>query len=121
MSTHAAVLVVRDALNVMTSITDVLRTEYTVREVADAFETVEALNEQRYVCVVCRISPGMRAEAFCRLVDDAPRSLRPALVFVAGTDVSTDDLAYLHRMGANWLVERAAPGNIVALIRAVSA
>jgi hypothetical protein len=116
--TNDSVLVVRDALNTMGGILAALRTEFQVREVADAFETIEALKATRYACVVCRLSPAMHAAAFSKIVNSASSS---PLVFVAGVDVSTDDLAFLHQANANWLIERLAPRDILALVRSVSA
>lgn len=116
----AHVLVVHGATQPLGAICDALRRECVVRECTSAHEAFAELAAREYACVVCRVGRSVAASEFHRQVRASSWRDIP-LVFVFGSDASTDDVDYFHREGANWVTEHTPANEVLALVRAVRA
>jgi DNA-binding response OmpR family regulator len=116
-STLTRVLVAHDASASFEAICAALRDEYVVNE-CGIDDAMTALSAHTYRCVVFRVGGAARAEAIHAMVKAASWRSTPIL-FVVGVDASTDDISFLHTMGAHWVVDRTAAAEIAALVHAL--
>jgi DNA-binding response OmpR family regulator len=116
-SSPVRVLVVHDASPTFDAICAALRGEFAVTE-CEVKDATTALGTHVYRCVVFRIGGRVRAEEISAMVKAASWRSTPIL-FVVGVDASTDDISFLHTMGAHWVMDRTPPAEIAALVQAL--